>query len=204
MQILRKITITIISILVIGCSSTGGTIGGLFPAPKFLDGKIENDVFISKNNDFSVSIPHKEGTYEFTYLQIKEQYNELGAYISFGPAAMDQSIYRLEVGKKLSESSKNVELSAMVDAVITNYSKQLEYGYKSKPTLIKKEKTMINGFESFVVHLTQNLSNEVLEHEVIVTNYPTMAAIFWVQTSSRNSPKASINALEFAKSFKVL
>lgn len=204
MLILRKLFVVIISVIVVGCSSTGGTIGGLFPAPKFLDGKIENDTYLSKNSDFSVSVPHKDGTYEFTYLQIKEQYSELGAYISFGPAAMDQSIYRLEIGKKLSPESKQVDFSSAVDAVIANYSKQLELGYKSKPTLIKREKTMINGFETYVVHLTQKLSNQDLEHEVIVTNYPTMAAIFWVQKSSISSQKASINALEFAQSFKVL
>jgi len=204
MLILKKILIVLISIIVVGCSSTGGTIGGLFPAPKILDGKIENDTYLSKNNDFSVSVPHKDGTYEFTYLQIKEQYNELGAYISFGPAAMDQSIYRLEIGKKLSPESKQVDFNSAVDAVIANYSKQLEFGYKSKPTLIKREKTMINGFESYVVHLTQKVSNQDLEHEVIVTNYPTMAAIFWVQKSSVSAQKASINALEFAQSFKVL
>jgi hypothetical protein len=204
MQILIKISIIIMSVVIFGCSSTGGTIGGLFPAPKFLDGKIQNDIYISKNNDFTISIPHKDGTYEFTYLQIKEQYNELGAYISFGPAAMDQSIYRLEIGKKLSPESQQVEFSSAVDLVVSNYSKQLELGYKSKPRLIKKEKTMINGFESFVVHLTQNVSNQTLEHEVIVTNYPKMAAIFWVQKSSGRAQKASINALEFAQSFKLL
>lgn len=200
---LKKFIIVFISIIVVGCSSTGGTIGGLFPAPKILDGKIENDTYFSKNGHFSVSVPHKDGTYEFTYLQIKEQYNELGAYVSFGPAAMDQSIYRLEIGKKLSPESHNVDFSAAVEAVIANYSKQLEYGYKSKPQLIKRDETTINGYKSVVVHLTQKVSNQDLDHEVIVTNYPQMAAIFWVQKSSIGSHKASINALEFAQSFKV-
>jgi hypothetical protein len=204
MQILSKISIIVLSFVIFGCSSTGGTIGGLFPAPKILDGKIENDIYISKNSDFSVSIPHKDGTYEFTYLQIKEQYNELGAYISFGPAAMDQSIYKLEIGKKLSPESHQVNFSDAVDSVVTNYSKQLEYGYNSKPILITKEKAIINGFESYVVQLSQDVSNQTLEHEVIVTNYPTMAAIFWVQKPAGRKSKASINALEFSQSFKVL
>ncbi len=204
MQILKNILIIIVSIFIVGCSSTGGIIGGLFPAPKFLAGKIENDVYFSKTKDFAVSIPHKEGTYEFTYLQIKEQYNDLGAYISFGPAAMDQSIYRLEVGRKLSAESQNVDFNSAVDAIITNYSKQLELGYKSKPTLIKKEQIMINGFESYLISLTQDIPHQKLEHEVIVTNYPTMAVIFWVQKPSTGSHKASINTFEFAKSFKVL
>ncbi len=205
MKTIKLVIFLLLSISIIGCSTTGGTIGGLFPAPKFTKGKINNDIYTSKDKDFSVSIPHKKGTREFTYLQIKEQYRNTGAYINFGPAALDQSIYRLEIGKKLTpENKNNFVLSDAVDAVIESYSKQLEVTYKSKPELVKKEKILINGFESYAVNLTQNAPNQTLTHEIIVTDYPTMAVIFWVQESSANSFGASINALEFAQSFKVL
>ncbi len=188
----------------LGCTTTGGTIGGLFPAPKFTKGTIENDIYTSKDNSFSVAIPHKDGTYEYTYMQIKEQYNEYGAYISFGPAAIDQSIYRLEIGKKLSPESKKVVFENAVDAIVSNYSQQLETGYKSKPEMIKKQKTKINGVESYIIQLEQQVNQQKLVHEVIVTNYDTMAAIFWVQSTSGKEKRASINALQFAQSFKVL
>lgn len=83
-----------------GCESTGGIIGGLFPAPKFLKGDITNNIYTSKEKKFSIQVPHKEGSYEYTYLNIKEQYNEHGTYISFGPAAFDKSIYRRVRGRR--------------------------------------------------------------------------------------------------------
>ncbi|GMM86979.1 hypothetical protein [Pseudoalteromonas sp. MTN2-4] len=204
MQILKIIILLSFLSFFSGCSSTGGTIGGLFPAPKLLDGKIENNTYFSKDGDFSVSIPHKEDTYEYTYLQVKEQYGKFGTYISFGPAAIDQSIYRLEIGKKLSPESKNVDFDTAVESIIANYSKQLELGYKSQPSIIKKEKASVNGFNSYIVELTQKLPNQTFTHEVVITDYPTMAAIFWVQKSSIGQNKASINTMQFAKSFKVL
>jgi len=204
MDILRKVVLILISIFVVGCSTTGGTIGGLFPAPKLLDGKIEKDIYFSKDNEFKIAIPHKEGTYEFTYLQIKEQYSNLGAYISFGPAAIDPSIYRLEIGRKLSPESHEIEFESAANAVIANYSEQLRRAYKSEPKLIKKDKAMINGNQSYVIKLTQDVQNNKVEHEVIVINYPNMAAIFWVQKYLGRADKAHINALEFAQSFTVL
>lgn len=189
---------------VTSCSSTGGTIGGLFPAPKFTKGEIENDIYMSKDGDFSIAVPHKDGTYEYTYMQIKEQYSELGAYISFGPAAFDQSIYRLEIGKKLSPESKKVVFDDAVNLIINNYSKQLEAGYKSKPTLVSKNKITINGVPSFSILLTQKLQNQSLKHEVLVSNYDSLAAIFWVQSSSTGSEDPSISALRFAESFKIV
>jgi len=204
MNVTKIIIVFVFSLSVVGCSSTGGIIGGLFPAPKFIKGKIENDVYTSKNEDFSVAIPHKDGTYEYTYMQIKEQYNKLGAYISFGPAAMDQSIYRLEIGKKLSLESKDVVFKDAVDAIIANYTQQLEAGYNSKLELVKKEKTTINGVPSYNISLKQSVQNQVLNHEILVLNYNSLAAAFWVQTSSTGSKKASVNALQFAESFRVL
>lgn len=204
MRGLKIVGAAVLLLSIIGCSTSGGTIGGLFPAPKFTKGEIENNVYISMGSDFSVSIPHKNGTYEYTYMEIKEQYNEYGAYISFGPAALDKSIYRLEIGKKLSPESKNVVFENAVDAIFTNYSQQLKAGYKSKPELIRKEKLEINGVESYIIQLEQQVNNQRLSHEVIISNYEGMAAIFWVQTEVARGTKASVNALQFAQSFKVL
>lgn len=76
-------------------SSTGGTIGGLFPAPKFTEGEIKNNHYVSLDGDFSIGLPHQESSYEYRYMEMKEQYGEESEYVSFGPAAMDGSIYRL-------------------------------------------------------------------------------------------------------------
>jgi hypothetical protein len=82
-------------VLFAGCSTTGGDILGLFPAPKILKGSIDNNVYTSKDKLFSIAIPHKQGSYEYKYMQVKEEYTPHNDYVSFGPAAFDQSIFRV-------------------------------------------------------------------------------------------------------------
>lgn len=85
-----------------GC--TGGTIGGLFPAPKLLQGSIDGDYYISRDGIFKVQLPHPPSmsgseSYEWSYTKVNEIYqlNEsgdravLGAV--FGPAAFDLNLY---------------------------------------------------------------------------------------------------------------
>jgi len=188
----------------LGNKFSGGTIGGLIPAPKHTKGTITDNTYTSKDGDFSISIPHKEGSNEYSHMNIKEQYYELGTYISFGPAAVDQSIYRLEIGKKLTPDSSYVIFDDAVNAVIESYSQQLESSYKSKPKLLSKEKTTINSTPSYKIVLQQTVNGQVLNHDVFVADYDSVAAIFWVQTFSQGIKKASLEPLLFAESFKIL
>lgn len=189
---------------IVGCASTGGTIGGLIPAPKFTKGKIQNNTYTSKDEDFSISIPHKDGTYEFSYMRVKEQYNEKGAYISFGPAATDQSIYRLEVGRKLTPQNNDVILEEAVDVFIEDYSTQLESGYRTKPKITHKEKIKINNVDSYVVKLTQQVDSITLTHEAIITDYKKFLVGVWVQKSSESFGTSTLDVYKFAESFKAI
>jgi len=65
--------------------------------PQQIEGKIQRNVYTAKNNLFSIAIPHREGSYEYAYMKVKEEFHgEQGAYVSFGPAAFNQSIYRVK------------------------------------------------------------------------------------------------------------
>ena len=91
-----------ITIFVSACS--GGTIGGLVPAPKILDGSIDGDFYISKYNAFRVQLPHppsksSEDSYEWKYTEVHE-IDEVGPDGSkrvvgavFGPSAFDHNQY---------------------------------------------------------------------------------------------------------------
>lgn len=204
MNIKKTIGVLGLLLLVSGCSGTGGLFGGLIPMPKFTKGAIENDVYVSKEKDFSIAIPHKDGTYEFTYMEIKEEYNEFGAYISFGPAAYDHSIYRIEVGKKASTGNDEVSLEKAAELVIANYSKQLESAYKTKLKLISRDGVLINGQKSVHVKLTQPVQKDLLTHDVIITDHGAMMTIVWVQIFEHESTRALVDALYLAESFKVL
>lgn len=123
------VMLAVTAFVFMGCSTTGGTIGGLVPAPKFLKGEIKNNTYTAKDKSFSVTVPHKDGSYEYTYMQVKEQYFEYGAYVSFGPAAFDQSIYRLETARRMTPGSQTVSFNEAVPKLVENYKTQLQKGY---------------------------------------------------------------------------
>jgi hypothetical protein len=115
-----------------GCETTGGTIGGLFPSPKFLKGEIKNGTYTAQDKSFSVAIPHKEGTEEYRHMQVKEQGNEFGAYVSFGPSALDQSIYRVEIARRISAGSEKVQFDEVAPKIVEGFKAQLKNGYGSE------------------------------------------------------------------------
>jgi hypothetical protein len=47
-------------------------VGGLFPAPKFLKGTIENDTYRSPDGLFQVGCPQPKDSYEYKYMAVKE------------------------------------------------------------------------------------------------------------------------------------
>lgn len=78
-----------------GCSSTGGTIGGLLPAPKFMKGDVENSIYYAQDQSFEIRTPFEEGSAAYTYMEVKEQYSDMGAYVSFNSSVRPNEIYRI-------------------------------------------------------------------------------------------------------------
>jgi hypothetical protein len=191
-----------------GCSTTGGTIGGLFPAPKFLKGEIKNNIYTAQDKSFSVAVPHKDGSYEFTYMQVKEQNSEYGAYVSFGPAALDQSIYRVEIAKRVTPGSQNVKFDDAAPKIVEGYKAQLQNGYGTTPQEAESRQETINGKKAFFWRLTQvvpvgkYVSNEAVTftHDVYVIDFEKGAAIVWVQVPETIQKKAAMDPRAFAES----
>ncbi len=87
-----------------GCETTGGAIGDLVPAPKYYKGKVENGIYYAKDGSFEVRIPFEQNTYAYTYMEVKEQYRDIGAYVSFNTSVCPNEVYRIEIGKKLDKT----------------------------------------------------------------------------------------------------
>ena len=195
-----------------GCSTTGGTILGLFPAPKFIDGSFENNSYVSKDKSFSISLPHKTDSYEYKYMAMKEQYGEGWAYVSFGPAAFDQSIYRLHLGKKPEFSNIENPMQQVANVEIENNMYQLEVGYKSKPILVEKKLIQLKGQSAYYVKLSQEVPAGVLIsnksahllHEMIGMDYGDTVAFVWIQTMSDShvGGRPIMSVKEFAESLR--
>jgi hypothetical protein len=195
-----------------GCSTTGGDIGGLAPAPKFLKGSIANNIYTSKDKRFALLIPHDQKSYEYTYMQVKEVYGDHEDYVSFGPAAFDQSIYRVDIIARPTQGAAQLSLAEVAPKILASSEEQVQKGYDSKPELVVNNKTQINGHDAYYWQFKQvvpagklNSGNPVtLLHDLYVIDFGTVFATAWVQTPE-NTPASDkgITPEQFAKSFKL-
>ena len=85
-----------LALLLAACSGTGGIIGGLVPAPKFLDGKVDKSTYYAPNNAFSVRLPHPPeqsaaDRNEWIYTKVHEINDGPIVAVVFGPAAFDRN-----------------------------------------------------------------------------------------------------------------
>lgn len=202
----RVLLISVVMFTSLGCSTTGGTIGGLLPAPKFLKGEIKDNRYTSRGNSFSVAVPHEMGSNEYKYMQVKEQYFEKGAYVSFGPAAMDQSIYRLEISIRNTPDSKNIQFDDVVPKVVEAYKEQLKKAYGTALKEEEARRDSINGKKAYYWNYSQvipagKISNRAdsISHSVYVIDFVKGAAIVWVQNQA-STPYSEAKVRQFAES----
>jgi hypothetical protein len=206
----RAILFTAAAIVLAGCATTGGTIGGLFPAPKFLKGEIKNNIYTARDKSFSVAVPHKDGSYEYTYMQVKEQYSEYGAYVSFGPAALDLNIYRVETGKRITPNSQALSFDEVAPKVVEGYKAQLQDSYGTAAQEVESRQETINGRKAHYWKLTQvvpagkftNNREAIFTHDIYVIDFQKCAVTVWVQIPE-TTKKPVIEAHAFAESVVV-
>jgi hypothetical protein len=127
-----------------GCDSTGGTIGGLFPAPKLLKGNVTGDIYTSPDRAFQVQIPYppSKDDYQWKYAKVTEGSDgNATTWVIFGPAATDLAEYHAVLIKTpVLESLKN-----QVDIVLKNQSKIFSNRTGESATQITYQTISING-----------------------------------------------------------
>lgn len=193
------------------CATTGGTAFGLFPMPKFLDGTIEGGtLYVGGDGAFEVALPHAEGTYEHTYMSVKEQGMPGGWYVSFGPAALDQAIYRVEVGLANDPEVLAANFDRTFEAWLQHAGGQLEAGYEAPLVRQSEGREEIGGHPARRVTYTQRVPTgklgnvEVaLTHEVFGLDLQRGAAFVWVQQSEEVGLRLGLAPREFAASVKL-
>ena len=209
------------TVLLVGCetTSTGGTIGGLFPAPKFLKGEIENDIYIAQDKSFSVRIPHSIGSYEYTHMQVKEQYSDHGTYVSFGPSAFDRGIYHIqiysiEIVKQVMLDVQSVRFDVAAAKALEDYKAQLLKVYGTMPKEVLSLQETINGRKGFYWRLTQEFSNSnhdaylansnddvYIAHEIYIVDFEKGVALVGVEVRRPAPPVTTImDSRAFAES----
>ncbi|MGY0216345.1 hypothetical protein ACWJJH_03030 [Endozoicomonadaceae bacterium StTr2] len=97
MKTIKLFSAVILSTLLAGCSSTGGTIGGMIPAPKFTRGDFKNSQYTAKDNSFKVDSPFKSASYAERYMEIAESYQAGEIQVAFSSSAAPAEVYRVRV-----------------------------------------------------------------------------------------------------------
>ncbi len=173
-------------------------------------GKIKNNIYIAPYKLFTISTPHQKGSYEFRYMQVKEQNDKDIIYASFGPAAFNQSIYRVEFTKKSHELIKNVSFDEFAPLAILGYNDRLSNAYSSDLKEIEKTNLKINDYDAYYWVFTQNIPAgkymnvaSMLTHHAYVVDYNIGVAVIWVQIPEVFTAENSLSPLEFAKSLTI-
>ena len=187
-----------------GC--TGGDILGLVPAPRILSGSIDdNNVYIAKDKRFTVSVPFAENTDNHMYMKVKENYGPTEDYVSFGPGAVDQRIWRVEV--VLPTPGRSIQaLDAVAPQVLAATEHLAQQAYGTTPTAGEGQKTMVNGHAAYVWDLQQSVPSmhATLAHKLYLIDFGSTMATVWVQTPSDNlTDQRALTPEQFAESLKV-
>jgi len=189
-----------------GCATTGGDIGGLVPAPKFLSGSIDdNNVYIAKDKRFTVAVPFAADTDNHRYMKVKEEYGPNEDYVSFGPGAVDQRIYRIDFVTPPAGRSLPA-LDTVVSRMQGLVAQQAQQSYGTAPTVGGSQKTVIGGHDAYTWEMQQSVPSmhATLTHEVYMIYLGGSGVTVWVQTPSNNlSDQRALTPEQFAESLKV-
>jgi len=177
----------LVSSILIGCSSTGGTLGNLIPLPKILNGKLEGNTYHAPDESFQVNTPHpaKGGdTYEWNYAKVKEGVDQNLRFVEFGPFALDLNTYSVDFIKRPAPG----KIRTIADEF---YKKQLLKDKNNE--LIKEEDITINGNEAAYAVIEGNGFYYVSTFVKFHSSYANVYAIAYPH-SSRYPDKAALTS----------
>ena len=161
---------------------------GLTPPIRALKGSIQDDRYTAPGGIFSVAVPMQDD-YERTWMQAKEVERTDEFYISFGPAAFDQSIYRLSVILREMRPMQPADLVRVSFELSRAAEKQLQ-AVTGAPLELKEERaTTLTGDRAYYMRFRQlapagTVSNKatVLRHESLVVLRGSRMFTAWKQS----------------------
>lgn len=191
--------------------ASGGTLFGLFPKLKRLQGKVKDNTYYAPNGVLQVRLPFATDSYEYKYMEVREQFTKQTGVVSFGPAAFDRGLYRVEVIERLDgdESKSAFEIGGpqLVDQALTF----LEKNFRAPLTEAARDSSPIQGKPTFRATAKQTVppglmaSNEQMYlHHIFAIHFGKKVAVAVVArpTESFANPPA-LQAVEFASSIVV-
>jgi hypothetical protein len=201
----------LMAVMLVACSTTGGTIGNLIPAPKLLKGEIRNNVYYAPNGVLSVAVPFAKGTYEYTYLQIKEEFNATTELVVFGPAAYDRGIYRVQVVERRDGLDTPDAFNADAPDIMRGAREMVQNDGRAPLEELRKDEEPVNGHPTLHERVTQHvppgvLSNhpELLTYDLYVMQFGAKVAIAMVMRPEKSyADPPAISVAAFVQSVQV-
>ncbi|WP_445357537.1 hypothetical protein ACJJIC_17720 [Microbulbifer sp. ANSA002] len=146
---MKKVVLFFLCVFVTACSGTGGIIGGLIPAPKFLEGEVEGDMYIAEGCVFQVGLPHPPSIdgYEWTYTKVHEHQEEKYTKVVFGPAAFNINYYHVT----LVNTPSIDDISKHSEGLFNQLTKMQPYREVDTAEQLVNTEIEINGNKGFYV-----------------------------------------------------
>lgn len=191
-----------------GCESVEGGIVGVAPASRDLSGKIENGVYTAEDGSFSVTVPHAPDGYEFRYMQVKELAQPGDRYVSFGPAAFCQSIWRLVVTPVADHARLEGVFDEAFEMETKQFREQIEAAGRAPLILDSENREPLDGHAARRRIYTQQVPAGVyasnapatLTHEVLLLDLQRAVIFVWVQRGEDTPAQAGLGLQAFAES----
>jgi hypothetical protein len=182
-----------------------------FPVDRALSGTIAEDIYTAQDGSFSVTVPHPHDSYEFACMQVKEMSEGGGLYVSFGPAAFDLTIWRLEVAPVAGSELMPSRFASAFEAEISMYREQIEKAGQARLEFESERVDPVGGFPARQRTYVQELPPGVyvsgapttLTHEVVAVNLKRAMVFVWVQRPDEVPPRRGLSARAFAESVRL-
>lgn len=141
----------------VGCSSTGGTIGGVIPAPKFTKGTLSEGRYTATDKTFSVAVPFPQGTPGYTTMEIVEKSDAGGSLVAFSSSAHPGEVYRVTTFAEVKPTNRLAETTVAI------FRKQMETTGGAPLRAEKANQALIDGMLAISHRFSQTLPDRTAD-----------------------------------------
>ncbi|RCS56870.1 hypothetical protein [Parvibium lacunae] len=212
MIINRKLrwTSLVVTLFLFGCSSTGGSIGGLIPAPKATKGELRSGIYTSQDKIFEINVPFPVNSTAYSYMQIEETYLQNETHIVFSSTLNPAEVYRVDLFCKLPEESNMKSAHELAKVIRDQYSAQFSAAYGNPLINQQADKALPNEFTYTQIiperkSGTQRALGFTVQHSSYAFKKENCLAHIWVNfpISEKALPSgAELRKAQFINSFR--
>ena len=197
MQLLTNSFGAVLLLGLLGCSSTGGEFGGLFPLPKITQGTLVDGQYTAKDNSFSVKTPFDKESNEYTYMKIEEHYSDTENHIVFSSSAASAEVYRVDIYKNIKNQGPGMDTTELGKQLLSKYTETFQSAYKTNLAQQRSETITVGPSQavsqSFVQQIPERSDGlrKAMAFTVLHSSYfledGNNAAFIWINRMSVNS-----------------